>query len=73
LLRVRRGPARVVAVRREIIRRAIAAGHRGVVIARYLNVSEATVSKIANEFYRARWALDDQTSRGSAGDSNGRK
>ena len=73
LLRMRRGPVQLTALRREIIRRAISAGHRGIAIARYLNVSEATVSKIANQFYRERWACDGLTKRDSRPTSNGRE
>ena len=46
-LRLRRGGRTITAIRREVIRRAVLSGHRGVDIARILNVSETTVSKVA--------------------------
>ncbi len=47
MLRLRRRGSTIVALRRAIIERAVRAGHRGVDIARILNVSETTVSKVA--------------------------
>jgi REP element-mobilizing transposase RayT len=47
LLRMRRYGRAAAAVRRIVIERAIRAGYRGVQIARFLHVSEATVSKVA--------------------------
>jgi DNA-binding NarL/FixJ family response regulator len=49
------------ALRHAIITRAIAAGHRGIAIARFLNVSEGIVSRIADEFYRKRCARGDNS------------
>jgi putative transposase len=48
-LRLRRGGRTVTAIRREVIRRALLSGHRGVDVARILNVSETTVSKVATD------------------------
>jgi REP element-mobilizing transposase RayT len=56
LLRLRKGPRFVSAVRHQIITRAISAGHRGVTIARFLNVSEGIVSRVADEVYRKKSA-----------------
>jgi hypothetical protein len=44
-LRARRGGATISAVRREVVLRATLAGHRGVAIADFLNISKAAVSK----------------------------
>jgi REP element-mobilizing transposase RayT len=46
LLRLRSSARMIVSVRRIIVKRAVLAGFRGAHIARYLNVSEATVSVI---------------------------
>jgi REP-associated tyrosine transposase len=48
LLRSTRGGKRMVAVRREIVSRAKRVGHRGVDIARFVNISESAVSRIAS-------------------------
>lgn len=45
-LRVRRGGRTIVEVRRIVIERGLMAGHRGVDIAAFLNVSPATVSRV---------------------------
>lgn len=46
VLQNRRGGATIAAVRREIVRRATSAGHRGVAIADFLNISKSAVSRI---------------------------
>ena len=51
VLRLRRGGKNISAVRKQIIARAVAAGHRGVAISDYLNVSETTVSRVASEVF----------------------
>ena len=55
MLRFRRGPQQLSVIRNAIIIRAISAGHTGVTVARFLNVSETTVSKVANAIYHERW------------------
>jgi REP element-mobilizing transposase RayT len=51
LLRLRGGGPLISATRRHIVERAIAAGHPGVLVAEYLNLSESTVSKVASAVY----------------------
>ena len=54
VLRLRRGGPEVTAVRHAAIARAIAAGHPGAQIARFLNVSDCTVSRVADRVFRAK-------------------
>ncbi len=66
VLRLRRGGRAMTAVRWEIIARAIAAGHRAVAIARFLNVSETTISRVADRVFVRQNAVASATPRDSS-------